>query len=128
MGRIPCSQSGVSPCPHPRARVISRRLHPSGTSVGEPTKSGPSPSPQPYRPMSMLRLRQAAPAFLVAACLLLSACGGTEYPNSTFVRNTDLNTATDILWDKLLFWGTIVFVFVEGALVFTIIRFRKRPG
>jgi cytochrome c oxidase subunit 2 len=79
--------------------------------------------------MSMLRLRQAAPALLIAAALLtLSACGGTEYPNSTFNHTTDLNTAIDALWERLLFWGTIVFVVVEAALVYTIFRFRKRPG
>jgi cytochrome c oxidase subunit II len=79
--------------------------------------------------MSMLRLRQAAPALLIAAVLLvLTACGETEYPNSTFNRHTDLNTSIDTLWDRLLFWGTIVFVVVESALIFTIIRFRKRPG
>jgi len=79
--------------------------------------------------MSMLRLRQAAPATLIAVALLaLSACGGAELPNSTFNHTTDLNTAIDNLWQRLLFWGTIVFVVVEIALVYTIIRFRKRPG
>ena len=79
--------------------------------------------------MSMLRLRQAAPALLFAAGLLaLQACGGTEYPNSTFNHTTDFNTSIDALWDLLLFWGTIVFVLVETALIFTIIKFRKRPG
>lgn len=79
--------------------------------------------------MSMLRLRQAAPALLIAVALLtLSACGVTEYPNSTFNPNTDFNTAIDGLFSRLLFWGTIVFVVVEVALVYTIIRFRKRPG
>ncbi len=79
--------------------------------------------------MSMLRLRQAAPALLIAAALLtLSACGMTEYPNSTFNPNSDFNTAIDNLFDRLLFWGTIVFVVVEAALIFTIFRFRKRPG
>ncbi|MEX2182402.1 MAG: cytochrome c oxidase subunit II [Gemmatimonadaceae bacterium] len=78
--------------------------------------------------MSMLRLRQAAPAMLIAAILLaLTACG-TEYPNSTFNHHTDFNASIDALWDLLLFWGTIVFIVVETALVVTIIRFRKRPG
>jgi cytochrome c oxidase subunit 2 len=79
--------------------------------------------------MSMLRLRQAAPALLLAVALLtLSACGVTEYPNSTFNHTTDFNTAIDGLFSRLLFWGTIVFVVVEAGLIYTIIRFRKRPG
>lgn len=78
----------------------------------------------------MLRLRQAAPALLTAVALLaLTACGGMESaPNSTFNHTTDFNTAIDGLWERLLLWGTIVFVVVEAALIYTIIRFRKRPG
>ena len=79
--------------------------------------------------MSKLRLRQAAPALLVTACLLaLTACGQTEYPNSTFNHNTDYNASIDALWDRLLFWGTLMFVVVEAALIYTMIKFRKRPG
>ena len=71
--------------------------------------------------------RLASAALLGALALGLAACGG-EYPNSTFNPNTDFNADIDALWDKLLFWGTIVFVAVEVALVYTIIRFRRRPG
>lgn len=79
--------------------------------------------------MSLLRLRQLAPAFVVAVVILtLSACGVQEYPNSTFNATTDFNTAIDGLFSRLVFWGTIVFVVVEVALVYTIIKFRKRPG
>ena len=79
--------------------------------------------------MPKLRLRQAAPVALVAMLLLtLSACGLTEYPNTTFHQNTEFNHAVDALFDRLVFWGTIVFVVVEVALVVTIIKFRKRPG
>lgn len=80
--------------------------------------------------MSMLRLRQTAPALLTAVVVLaLTACGGMESaPNSTFNHTTDFNTAVDGLWDRLLLLGTIVFVVVEIALIYTIIRFRKRPG
>jgi cytochrome c oxidase subunit II len=80
--------------------------------------------------MSTLRLRRAAPALLTAVALLaLNACSGMESaPNSTFNHTTDFNTAIDGLWHRLLFWGTIVFVVVEVALLYTIFRFRKRPG
>lgn len=71
--------------------------------------------------------RQLAPAlFIAVAVLALAACGG-QYPNSTFNHTSDLNTDTDALWDQLLFFGTIVFVFVEALLLLTIWKFRKRP-
>jgi cytochrome c oxidase subunit 2 len=79
--------------------------------------------------MPKLRLRSAGPALLFLVVLLtLTACGDTEYPNSTFTRYTDFNSSILSLWDRLLFWGTIVFVVVEAALIFTIIKYRKRPG
>ena len=85
--------------------------------------------PPAILPMPKLRLRSAAPALLVMAALLsLSACGLTEYPNSTFNHTTDFNTSIDALFQKLVFWGTIVFVVVEAGLIYTIIKFRKRPG
>ncbi|MEQ1689848.1 MAG: cytochrome c oxidase subunit II [Gemmatimonas sp.] len=74
------------------------------------------------------RQRRVGSALLFGALALgLAACGGV-YPNTTFSHNTDFNTATDALWDTLLAWGTGVFIAVEVGLVYTIFRFRRRPG
>ncbi len=74
-----------------------------------------------------LRPRRFVVAALLGTLALgLSACG--EYPNSTFNHYTDLNTATDALWDRMMFLGTIIFVLVEAAMVYVIIRYRGRPG
>jgi cytochrome c oxidase subunit 2 len=71
--------------------------------------------------------RWSTTALLVALAMVAGACN-TEYPNSTFNHTTEFNAAIDAVWDKLLFWGTIVFVAVEIALVYVIVRFRRRPG
>ncbi len=75
------------------------------------------------------RQRRVVSALLLGALALgLSACGGV-YPNSTMNSNTsEFNAAIDALLDTQLIWGTIVFVGVEVALVYTIFRFRRRPG
>ncbi|MEI6741245.1 MAG: cytochrome c oxidase subunit II [Gemmatimonadaceae bacterium] len=74
------------------------------------------------------RLQRPWSAVLLGALALgLTACGGV-YPNSTFNHTSEFNTAIDGLFSTLLFWGTVVFVVVEVALVYTIFRFRRRPG
>jgi cytochrome c oxidase subunit 2 len=70
------------------------------------------------------RLAQAALSVLFLGAL--AACA-EQYPNSTFNHTTEFNTAIDALWNRLLLWGTIVFVIVETILIFTIIKYRNRP-
>ena len=74
------------------------------------------------------RSRRLASAATLAVVLVALAACTTDYPNTTFEHTTDFNTAIDGLWDTLLLWGTVVFVFVEAILVYTIIRFRRREG
>ena len=76
-----------------------------------------------------IRPRQLASVAIVAGlALAIAACGsyGQNYPNSTFNHTTEFNTLIKGLWDKLLFWGTLVFVVVEAILIYTIIKFRRR--
>ncbi|MEW5917872.1 MAG: cytochrome c oxidase subunit II [Gemmatimonadota bacterium] len=72
--------------------------------------------------------RQAAALTLSAVLLLtVAACGG-EYPNSTFNPTSEFNRESTSLWNTLLIWGTIVFIIVEVVLVYTIWKYRRRPG
>src|SRR5258707_579713 len=70
------------------------------------------------------RLTFAALAVVLAAIVV--AC--TPEPNSIFHSHTDTNRDVAYLWDLLIWLGTGVFVFVEGILIYVLIRFRKREG
>jgi len=72
--------------------------------------------------------RRLLAALAAGVALTLAACTSDTYPNSTFHHTTEFNESIDALWDKLLFWGTIVFLLVESMLVYTIIKFRGREG
>jgi cytochrome c oxidase subunit 2 len=75
------------------------------------------------------RLASAAlTAGLALAIVTLAACTTDKYPNSTFHHTTEFNEAIDHIWDRLMFWGTIVFVLVEAMIVYVVIRFRQREG
>ena len=77
----------------------------------------------------MLRPRRLTTAALtVVLALALAACSQEQLPNTTFNPRSEFGGAIDELWDKMLFWGTLVFVFVEAALIFVVVRYRHREG
>ncbi len=64
-----------------------------------------------------------------AAALLLPLAGCTDYyPNSTLTPHSEFGRAIDHLWRIELNLGTVVFIVVEALLLYTLIRFRERPG
>ena len=75
-----------------------------------------------------LRLRRLLAAALPAVfAVVFTACTtGPTYPNSVFTRFTEFNRDVGYLFDILIWLGTIVFVFVEGILLYTIWRYRRR--
>ena len=72
------------------------------------------------------RLRQILTPGLIIMLGLAFAAGAQTYPNSTFQPHSELGRAIDFLWNRLLLLGTIVFVLVEGALLFVVLRYRRK--
>jgi cytochrome c oxidase subunit II len=81
-----------------------------------------------------MALRTAArrPLCLVTAlCLLslaLAGCSPEHYPQTTLLPRGDFARIADDLLDTTFRWALLVFVLVEGALVYAIFRFRGKPG
>lgn len=72
--------------------------------------------------------RGAGAAALTVAILALSACSQT-YPNSVFHGRTDFNRdAVGGLFNLIIILGAVVFVFVEALLLYTMWKYRARPG
>ncbi len=67
----------------------------------------------------------AGALFLIAVAV--SACGG-EYPQSTLDPAADFGERIDTLYRTIFWWAVGVFVVVEAALLFVILRYRERPG
>src|SRR5438105_4098402 len=75
-----------------------------------------------------LGTRGAGAAALTVALLALSACSRT-FPNSIFHGRSDFNRdAIGGLFNLILWLGVIVFVIVEGLLVYAMWKYRSRPG
>ncbi len=63
---------------------------------------------------------------LATLTLLASGCSST-YPQSTFLLHSDFALEIQSLFDKILWAAAVVFVVVEGLLVWTVLRYRRRP-
>src|SRR4051794_39361901 len=71
------------------------------------------------------RLRQILTPGLIVMFGLAFAAGAQTYPNSTFQPHSEFGRAIDFLWDRLLLLATIVFIIVEGALLFVVFKYRR---
>jgi len=72
------------------------------------------------------RLRRLLTAALPAvAAVVFTACN-SNYPNSIFHHHTEFNRDVGFLFSILIWLGSFVFVFVEGILLYTIFRYRRR--
>lgn len=58
---------------------------------------------------------------------LSAACGG-PFPQSTLAPTSDFGVSIDRLFTGIFWWAVVVFVLVEGLLLFSILRFRRREG
>jgi len=74
------------------------------------------------------RLRRLASYAFLAAFAIAAASCNEAHPNTTLVPHSDYGREIDFLWDRLLLLGTIVFVLVEAALIFIVIKYRRRDN
>jgi cytochrome c oxidase subunit 2 len=65
--------------------------------------------------------------YVPAICLLVLLGCAKDYPQTTLLPRGDFARLVDSLFRTTVFWATIVFVLVEGALVYAIFKFRGRP-
>jgi cytochrome c oxidase subunit II len=74
------------------------------------------------------RLRRLASYALFAAFAIAAISCNEPHPNTTLVPHSDFGREIDFLWDRLLLLGTIVFVLVEAALIYVVIKYRRREN
>jgi len=73
------------------------------------------------------RLSRLAPLFVVLLVLVAAACS-RDFPQTTLAPKGDLARIEDDVFFATVKWAVLVFVLVEGALVYAIFRFRGKPG
>src|SRR5918992_588337 len=60
--------------------------------------------------------------------VMLAACSPDQYPQTTLLPRGDFAKIADDLLDITVRWALLVFVLVEGVLLYAIFRFRGKPG
>ncbi|MFZ5623360.1 MAG: cytochrome c oxidase subunit II, partial [Gemmatimonadota bacterium] len=73
------------------------------------------------------KLWSLAPVFVAVLLLIASGASAEQYPQSTLHPKGDFARMVDGVFTTTVKWAAVVFVLVEGALIWTIIRFRGKP-
>jgi cytochrome c oxidase subunit 2 len=80
-----------------------------------------------FRTVSGRRFRRWAPAALLAT-LVLAGCDPHEFPQTTLLPRADFGRMADSVFRTTVLWAVVVFVLVEGALLYAMWKYRARPG
>jgi len=72
------------------------------------------------------RFAWALPSLCVLA-LALAGCSRDQYPQTALLPLSDFARIGDDVQDQTFYWALGVFILVEGALLYSIFRFRGRP-
>lgn len=66
-------------------------------------------------------------AGLLGLLVLIAGCS-QNYHQTTLLPRSDITRLIDDLFMTTVWWAVVVFVLVEGALIYALIRFRAKPG
>ncbi len=64
----------------------------------------------------------------VIAIAILVGCGAVDYPQSTLFPRSDNNQVINDLYAPLTWLAVVIFLIVQGLLLYSIFRFRARKG
>jgi len=78
-------------------------------------------------PRTTAARRRAGAPFLCALAVALAGCSPERYPQTALLPLSDFARIGDHVQDQTFYWALGVFVLVEGALLYSIFRFRGRP-
>jgi cytochrome c oxidase subunit 2 len=81
----------------------------------------------PLAARAVRRLSRLAPLLVLLLVLVATACS-RDFPQTTLAPKGDLARIEDDIFFTTVKWATLVFVLVEGALIYAIFRFRGKPG
>jgi cytochrome c oxidase subunit II len=80
----------------------------------------------PPRTAADRRHAGALPSLCVLA-LALAGCSRDQYPQTALLPLSDFARIGDQVQDQTFYWALGVFILVEGALLYSVFRFRGRP-
>ena len=78
-------------------------------------------------PRTTAARRRAGAPLLCALALALAGCSPERYPQTALLPLSDFARIGDHVQDQTFYWALGVFILVEGALLYSIFRFRGRP-
>jgi cytochrome c oxidase subunit II len=73
------------------------------------------------------RRHAGALASLCVLALALAGCSRDQYPQTALLPLSDFARIGDHVQDQTFYWALGVFILVEGALLYSVFRFRGRP-